>query len=296
MESLAQRIVSLPFGEKLVCALFGILLIHTIFNLLERRLPPHFRERDARYRVRKFVVFAGYIVAVLFVILLFEDHLGRVSFALGVAGAGLVVALQDAIASFAGWLAIGWSNLYKVGDRIQIGDTAGDVIDISFMRTEIVEIGNWVSRDLYNGRVARIPNSAAFKGPIFNYSQGFRFVWDEIKVCLTLESDHLQAREILFDTAKDVVAGYLVEAEHFWKQITDNFRIENISLTPTVTLVVNSGSLEYTVSYIVEYTNRTAVQDKLFSKIVETVKKSDGRLTWASSSSNAKASPATLRV
>ena len=288
MEPLIHRIVSLPLGAKFVCALLGIFLIHATFSLLQRRLPRHFRERDARYRVRKFVVFSGYIVASIFVILLFEDHLGRVSFALGVAGAGLVVALQDAIASVAGWLAISWSDLYKVGDRVQIGETTGDVIDISFMRTEIVETGNWVRKDLYNGRIARIPNSVAFKGPIFNYSQGFRFVWDEIRVCLTVESDHIHAREMLLRTAKDAVAGYLAEADILWKQITDNFRLENISLTPTVTLVVNKGFLEYTLSYIVDYTNRTAMQDGLFSSIADAVQKSDGRLAWASSSGNAK--------
>jgi small-conductance mechanosensitive channel len=191
--------------------LLGILFIHAAFDLLERRLPGYFRELDARYRARKFAVFAGYVVGIVFVTILFEDRLGRLNFALGIAGAGLVVALQDVIASFAGWLAIGWSNLYKVGDRIQIGETKGDVIDISFMRTEVVETGNWVSNDLYNGHVGRIPNSAALKGPIFNYSQGFRFVWDEIKVPLTADSDHLTARAMLLRIAKENVAAYLAD-------------------------------------------------------------------------------------
>ena len=125
MGSLLQQIVLLPLGLKLVCAAFGIFLIHVVFPLLERTLPLHFGKRDARYRVRKIIVFAGYAVVILFITLLFEDRLGRVTFALGVAGAGLVVALQDVIASFAGWFAIGLSNLYSVGQRIQIGETKG---------------------------------------------------------------------------------------------------------------------------------------------------------------------------
>ena len=266
MENVMHRMSSLSLGAKLGFAVLGILVIHAVFRLLEQRLPTHFRELDARYRVRKFVVFAGYIVGIVFITLLFADRLGRVSFALGVAGAGLVVSLQDVITSFAGWVAIGYLNLYKPGDRIQIGETRGDVIDISFMRTEIVETGNWVSNDLYNGRVARIPNSAALKGPTFNYSQGFRFVWDEIKVPLTTESNHLLAREMLLRIADEAVAGYLEEAETSWSEVTYNFRIANISLAPTATLIVNGGSLEFTLSYIVDYTNRTAMQDRLFSK------------------------------
>jgi small-conductance mechanosensitive channel len=283
MENVMHQMIPLSLGAKLGFAVLGILVIHAVFRLLEQRLPTYFRELDVRYRVRKFVVFAGYIAGILFITLLFADRLGRVSFALGVAGAGLVVSLQDVITSFAGWVAIGYLNLYKPGDRIQIGETRGDVIDISFMRTEIVETGNWVSNDLYNGRVARIPNSAALKGPTFNYSQGFRFVWDEIKVPLTTESNHLLAREMLLRIADEAVAGYLEEAETSWGEVTYNFRIANISLAPTATLIVNGGSLEFTVSYIVDYTNRTAMQDRLFSKIVEEIKNSKGELAWASS-------------
>ena len=60
-----------------------------------------------------------------------------------------------------------------------MNDTKGDVVDISVMRTTIMETGKWVSgdRDVYNGRIVRIPNSTVLKGLIFNYSQGFRFVW-----------------------------------------------------------------------------------------------------------------------
>jgi small-conductance mechanosensitive channel len=285
METLLQRIVSLPIGTKLVCAVLGILFVHATFRLLERTLPRHFRERDARYRVRKFVVYAGYAVVILLVTILFEDRLGRISFALGVAGAGVVVALQDVIASFAGWFAIGLSNLYTIGHRIQIGDMKGDVIDISIMRTTVMETGSWVSGDLYNGRVLRIPNSYVLRGPIFNYSQGFRFVWDEIKVSLTANSDPHLAKETLLRVAKEKVAGYLAEAEISWKRVADNYRLENPPLEPTVSLVVSGGSLEFTLSYIVDYASRTAMKDLLFTQIVEEVLQSKGRLAWSASPS-----------
>jgi small-conductance mechanosensitive channel len=283
MESLLQRIVSLPIGTKLVCAVLGILFVHAMFRLLERTLPRHFRERDARYRVRKFVVYAGYAVVILLVTVLFEDRLGRISFALGVAGAGVVVALQDVIASFAGWFAIGLSNLYTIGHRIQIGEMKGDVIDISIMRTTVMETGSWVSGDLYNGRVLRIPNSYVLRGPIFNYSQGFRFVWDEIKVSLTANSDQHLAKETLLRVAKEKVVGYLAEAEISWKGVADNYRLENPPLEPTVSLVVSGGALEFTLSYIVDYASRTAMKDLLFTQIVEEVTQSKGRLAWSAS-------------
>jgi hypothetical protein len=296
MEALLQRIVLLPLGTKLVCAVLGILVVHVTFRLLERTLPRHFRERDARYRVRKFVVYAGYAVGILLVIVLFEDRLGRVSFALGVAGAGMVVALQDVIASFAGWFAIGLSNLYTVGHRIQIGEMKGDVIDISIMRTTVMETGSWVSGDLYNGRVLRIPNSYVLKGPIFNYSQGFRFVWDEIKVPLMANSDQHLAREVLLRVGTENVAGYLTEAENSWKRVADNYRLENPRLEPTVSLAVSGGSLEFTLSYVIDYANRTAMKDLLFTQIAEEVTKSEGRLAWASSSGSGQTRPSAADI
>src|SRR3984957_18864459 len=296
METLLRRIVSLPLGTKLVCAVLGILVVHATFRLLERTLPRYFRERDARYRVRKFVVYAGYAVVIVFVTILFEDRLGRVSFALGVAGAGVVVALQDVIASFAGWFAIGLSNLYTVGHRIQIGETRGDVIDISIMRTTVIETGSWVSKDLYSGRVVRIPNSYVLKGLVFNYSQGFRFVWDEIKVPFMASSDQHFAREVLLRVAKANVADSLVEAERSWTKVADNFRLETPRLEPTVSLMVSGGSLEFTLSYVVDYTSRTLMKDRLFTNIVEEVTKSDGRLAWVTSSSVAQSRPVVADV
>ena len=243
MDALLRQTAPLSLGAKLALAALGILTIHAAFRLLETTLPRHFGRADARYRVRKFVVFAGYVVAILFLVILFEDRLGRVSLALGVAGAGVVVALQDVIASFGGWFAINFSKLYSVGDRVQVGDTKGDVIDISILRTTLLETGNGVSKDLHSGRVAKIPNSILLKGPVFNYTQGFRFVWDEIKIPLRAESDHHLARAVLLEVAKDTVAHFPAVAERAWRYLTDNYHIESTDLKPTVAMAVTDGCL-----------------------------------------------------
>jgi small-conductance mechanosensitive channel len=284
MIDLLHDSVSLPIFAKCLAALVGILLIHAIFQVLERTLPLRFGQADARYKVRKFIVFAGYVCILLFLAILFEDRLGRLSVTLGVVGAGVAVALQDVVASIAGAFSIGFSKLYSVGDRVQIGDTRGDVIDIGLLRTTIMETGNWVSKDLYNGRIVRVPNNIVLKVPVFNYSQGFRFLWDEIKVLFTTASDAQLAREMLLRVARESIGEYIVEAQTSWKVMSDYYRGANPPLEPTVTLAVTAGSLEFSVSYVVDYTKRTAMQDKLFVKIVQEVANSNGRLTWAPSS------------
>jgi small-conductance mechanosensitive channel len=282
MHDLLKLAVSLSLLGKCVAAVIGILCIHATFRVLEQTLPRRFGRADARYKVRKFVVFSGYLSILLFLAILFEDRLGRLSFAFGVAGAGVAVALQDVLASIAGAFSIGFSKLYAVGDRIQIGDTRGDVIDIGLLRTTLLETGNWVSKDLYNGRIVRIPNSTVLKGSVFNYSQGFHFIWDEIKVLLTTTSDFQLAKEMLLRVAKEAIGEYLVEAQTSWKAMSDNYQSTNPPLDPIVALVVNAGSLEFTVSYVVDYTKRIAMQDQLFTRVVEEIANSKDRLRWAS--------------
>src|SRR6202166_1455445 len=283
MNDFLKQAVSLSLVGKCVAAVVGILFIQATFRVLEQTLPRHFGRADARYKVRKFLVFSGYLSILLFLAILFEDRLGRLSFAIGVVGAGVAVALQDVVASIAGAFSIGFSKLYAVGDRVQIGDTQGDVIDIGLLRTTLMETGNWVSRDLYNGRIARIPNSTVLKGSVFNYSQGFRFVWDEINVLFKITSDCQLAKAMLLRAANEAIGEYLVEAQSLWKVMSDNYQSANPPLEPTLALVVNAGSLEFTVSYVVNYTKRTAMKDQLFTKVAEEVSNSDGRLQWASS-------------
>src|ERR1700721_2616386 len=266
MPYLLKQAVSLSFLDKCVAAIIGIRCIHAVFRVLEQTLPRRFGRADARYKVRKFVVFSGYLSILLFLAILFEDRLGRLSLALGFAGAGVAVALQDVLASIAGAFSIGFSKLYAVGDRVQIGDTRGDVIDIGLLRTTLMETGNWVGRDLYSGRIVRIPNSTVLKGTVFNYSQGFQFIWDEIKVQFTNTSDCQFARDMLLRIGKESIGDYIVLAQASWRNISDNYRIANSSLEPIVTLVVNSTLLEFGLSYVVDYTKRTAKQDELFTK------------------------------
>ena len=142
MNDFVKEVISLSLVGKCVAAIVGILFIHATFRVLEQTLPRRFGRADARYKVRKFVVYCGYLAILLFLAILFEDRLGRLSFALGIAGAGVAVALQDVLASIAGAFSIGFSKLYTVGDRVQIGDTRGDVIDIGlcFLGSQIFRI------------------------------------------------------------------------------------------------------------------------------------------------------------
>ena len=120
MNEILKQAMSLGLVEKCVAAIIGILIIHGAFHLLEQTLPRRFGRADARYKVRKFVVFSGYLAILLFLAILFEDRLGRLSFALGVAGAGVAVALQDLLVQHCGRV------LYRLFEAICRGRQSSD--------------------------------------------------------------------------------------------------------------------------------------------------------------------------
>jgi small-conductance mechanosensitive channel len=114
----------------------------------------------------------------------------------------VALALQEVITSLAGFFAVTLANFYKPGDRVQIGGIRGDVIDVSLIRTTLMEIGGWVDGDLYNGRVVRVTNSFVFKEPVYNYSAEFPFLWDEIHFPVRYGSDYRLTRKVMQEVAE----------------------------------------------------------------------------------------------
>ena len=178
-----------PIVQKIFIALIGFIVINVAVRLLKIYLGRQIDDTRNRYRIRKFISFIGYLIVILFILTTFRAHLKDVHIALGIAGAGIAFSLQEVIASLAGWIAISFGNFYKTGDRVQLGGIKGDVIDIAMLRTTLMETGDWIGGDQYNGRIVRIANSFVFREPVFNYSTDFPFLWDEITVPVKHGSD-----------------------------------------------------------------------------------------------------------
>jgi len=282
MKEIIDKLVSNPLVGKLLIAAAAIIVIALITRLFRRSVNRFVKDPDARYYTRKFVSFIGYIIVVLAISLIFSNYLGGLTVALGVAGAGIAFALQEVIASFAGWFAISFAEFYKVGDRVQLGGIKGDVIDVGILRTTLMEIGEWVSGDLYSGRVVRIANSFVFKEPVFNYSGDFPFLWDEIVVPVKYGNDHKMARQIIEKVSDEVLSDYAEKAQDAWSKLVASYRIEDAAVKPMITLVANDNWLEFTLRYVVNYKKRRGTKDILFTRIIEEFDKTEGRVGIAS--------------
>ena len=271
-----------PTIGKIVTAIIGILIVVGIVRFLQKTVTVRIKDTDTRYRVRKFVSFIGYILGIILLATVFSDRLGGLTVALGVAGAGIAFALQEVIASVAGWFAISFANFYKTGDRVQLGGIKGDVIDVGILRTTLMEIGEWVKGDLYNGRMVRIANSFVFKEPVFNYSGDFPFLWDEITVPVKYGSDYRLAKEILQRVANDIVGDYAKQAAISWKDMVKKYMIEDASVEPMVTMIANDNWIEFTIRYVVDYKKRRSNKDVMFTRTIEEIEKTNGKVSLAS--------------
>jgi small-conductance mechanosensitive channel len=227
IEALVRRWLYDPSVGKLVGATVGMVILVVLIRFVQRSISRYVKDSDTRYRVRKLVTVIGYVAGILFIATIFSDRLGKLTVAFGVAGAGIAFALQEVIASIAGWVAVAVGHFYKTGDRIQLGGIKGDVIDIGLLRTTLMECGDWVRADLYNGRIVRVANSFVFKEPVFNYSADFPFLWDEIVIPVKFGSDHRKAREILEAVLKEVVGDYATHAKDGWKGIVEKYMIDD---------------------------------------------------------------------
>ncbi|MCB0695911.1 MAG: mechanosensitive ion channel family protein [Chitinophagaceae bacterium] len=276
---------------KLAVLILGVAIIWTIIRFIKRRLVGHISNNDYKYKTRKMLDFAGYMLMVILLTIIYRDKLGGLTIMFGVAGAGIAIALQEVIASVAGWLTIMFAGFYKTGDRVQVGGIKGDVVDIGVLRTTIMETGEWVDGDLYNGRIVFVANSFVFKEPVFNYSGEFPFLWDEIKIPVQYGSDYAQAEKILLDVAGHVAGDLTTESKEKWNSMLYKYKLEDAQTAPMVSVVANENWVEFTLRYVVLYKRRRRTKTELFTQILAEIEKPHSKVKITTATLNIGAMP-----
>ena len=282
MEEQIQKFLYNPIVGKFATIFIGIAVIWIIIKSIQKNLFTKIDDVDNRYKAKKFGTFIGYFLTLLLITIVYSDRLGGLTVALGVAGAGIAFALQEVIASFAGWLAIMFGGFYKTGDRVMLGGIKGDVMDIGVLRTTVMETGEWVDGDLYNGRIVLIANSFVFKAPVFNYSGDFPFLWDEIKIPIQFGSNYEKAQQLFCEIGKSIAGDLTEESQQKWHLLQQKYRLEEAQTAPMISLIANDNWVEYTLRYVVKYNKRRATKTALFTKILKEVEATKGEIKFAS--------------
>ena len=186
-------------AANLGLSLLFLVLIFTLRYLILRTVVARVVDAEAAFRARKLSFYIAVGLLIFALASLWTQHLAGAGSFIGLLSAGIAIALSDVLKNMAGWLLILVRRPFRVGDRIEVGPNSGDVIDIGVFRFSLIEIGNWVDADQTTGRVLHIPNGTVFVEPLANYNEGFPYIWLEVPVTVTFESDWEAAREMVQD-------------------------------------------------------------------------------------------------
>jgi small-conductance mechanosensitive channel len=192
-----------PGVWNLVWSIIIILAALILSRVLRRIIPLYIEEPARRFRTAKIIGRVVWLTALVAVILVWSGEGSGILTVLTLIGAGLAIALRELLLSFAAWINIVARPPYKQGDRIEVNDVRGDVLDIGPLHTVMLEIGSWVDADQSTGRIAHVPNNWIFLYGVHNYTRGFSFIWNEISFTVTFRSDWTAAREIMIAIANE---------------------------------------------------------------------------------------------
>jgi len=255
------------FVASLIIVSSAFLINRLVSRLLQLRvnIPTHV------YTLRMLARNALFILSGLLILAIWLGFGSNFTAAIGIFGAGIAFASQEVVGSFAGYLSIVTGNIFYIGDRVRIGDVVGDVVDIGMLRTTVMEIGGWVRADQYTGRVVTVANRAIFSDPVFNYTQDWPYLWDEITLPITYESDWRHAGEILLEHGKEYTGEFETQAQSRVAELTRRYPVQEMELgvEPTLYVVMTDNWIELTLRYAVVPHERRVVASSLHNDILQ---------------------------
>lgn len=246
----------------IVFVLYGarFIVLRTVFRNTE--------DVTRRYRWRKVMTYVTTFLAIFLIGRIWLEGLHSVATFAGLIAAGLTIALQDLVVNFAGWLFILWRRPFDVGDRIEIAEHTGDVIDLRIFMFSMMEVGNWVDADQSTGRVVHIPNGLVFKQTLANYHRGFNHVWNEIPILLTFESDWEKAKQLMQTIVDERTSHFTKMAQEELRRAAQKVMIFYNKLTPIVWTSVRDSGVLLTIRYLCNPRRRRSTEQEIWEDIL----------------------------
>ncbi len=254
---------------KLIQSLAAIALLIVLRRLLLRLAEKRVKDPGHLYWWSKSSSYAVFGFSALIVFNIWVSAIQSLGTFLGLLTAGLAIALKDLVADLAGWFFIIWRKPFELGDRIQIGTQAGDVVDIRPFAFTMMEIGNWVDADQSTGRMIHMPNAKVFTEPLANYTAGFPFLWNEMGVMVTFESDWRGAKQLLVEIVDEATAGISQEAEKTLRSTSRRFLIHYSKLTPIVYTSVKDSGIMLSVRYLCHPRHRRGTSEAIWERVLD---------------------------
>jgi small-conductance mechanosensitive channel len=252
----------------------AIALIGLFFNTwLEKLLGTMHIDRRQMQTLRTTARVAVQVIAVLLVLLVIFGPPSQLGTFLGLAGAGLTVALKDFIIGFLGWFVLMGKNGIRLGDWVEINGVTGEVVEIGIFHTVLLETGNWTDSGHPTGRRVTFTNSYAIEGHYFNFSTSGQWLWDELQVVLPTGEDPYPMIEAIQKRVLEATQQSTKEATLEWKGAAGNRDIGSFSAEPSINLKPVLGGVELSIRYITQANQRYQLRNKLNQAAVEVLGK-----------------------
>jgi len=250
--------------------IFGILLIGLFFDSwLERLLGKTSLDRRQVETLRTVTSVAVQVFAVLFILLVIFGPPSQLGTFLGLAGAGLTVALKDFIVAFIGWLVLMGKNGIRLGDWVEINGVTGEVVELNMFHTVLLETGNWTDSGHPTGRRVTFTNSFAIEGHYFNFSTSGQWLWDELQVVLPAGQDPYPIVDAIQKKVTEATAESAKQAEQEWKSAARSRDMRALSAAPAINVKPAIGGVEIAVRYITRANERYQLRAKLNQAAVD---------------------------
>ncbi len=255
--------------SHLLASLVLILVVIVVRRLVVPLLTRRVEDPSRRYVAVKVLNYTLGLVVLLVLLRLWLGGFTGLAASIGIISAGLAVALHEPLANLAGWVFLTIRRPFVVGDRVQVGDHAGDVIDVRLFAFSLVEIGNWVAADQSTGRILHIPNGVVFRQTIANYTQGFNFIWHEMPVTVTFESNWRKAKDLLTEIANHHSAIRGEDAAREVRRAASRYLIRYEHLTPIVWTAVAASGITLTIRFLSDPRRRRSSEQTIWEDILD---------------------------
>ena len=258
---------------KILASLITVIVLLVGRALVLRSVRKRFEETWVGYRARKVATYVVTIVGLSAMAFIWIDAFNDLPTFLGLLSAGVAIALADVLKNMAGWIYILSRRPFRVGDRIEIGGTKGDVVDIRLFRFSLMEVGNWVDAEQSTGRLVHVPNGLLFGEQVANYTEGFEYIWQEIPVLVTFESNRDEARDIV----TRAVTAHAPDIEHIAgktiRQTAEVYHIKFGPLTPIVYLSVEDSGVLFTARFLVPARRQRDIGAAIWGAVLDGIDK-----------------------
>ncbi len=239
----------------------------TLLGEVFERVTRNGSEAESRslWRIISYVTWGVVLVALVFGLLV---DVTTTALGVGLIGAAIAFALQKPLLNLAGWGMVTSRQLYRIGDRVEIGGTRGYVTDIGLMETTLQEFGEWMPADTYTGRLVGVPNGLVFDHPVRNYTKDFPFIWDAVETLVTYESDIDAAKEHVYGAAVEVAGGLMFENyEKYRYSLAIRDLEEHLLRTPEVRMEFADSGVRLFVLYYCPAEDRSRIRSQIVEKI-----------------------------